>query len=108
MAVVKFSTSLDALALGGGSYDIRRIVTVWLGLQDNQRIRKDGPTMKAAVEELYNDGRSRTVHGANEKVGHDWSSTRALGEQFGRLCLIMALDCAAQNPTLDDPLQLQI
>lgn len=107
MAVVKFSMSLDALAVGGKSGGIRRLISARLGLQDDQPIRKNGPTMKAAVEELYSDGRSRTVHGTNEKVSHDWSSTRGLGEQFGRRCLTAALDWAARNPTLDDPSQLQ-
>jgi hypothetical protein len=107
MAVVKFSATLDALAVGGKSGGIRRLVSARLGIRESQEIRKDGPTMRAAIDEIYSEGRSRTIHGTNDKLGHDWSSTRALGEQFARLCLIAALDWAVKNPAADDPVQLQ-
>ncbi|RWM29781.1 hypothetical protein [Mesorhizobium sp.] len=107
MAVVKFSASLDALANGAKSGGIRRLITARLHLAADKPIRKDGPTMKAAVEEIYSDGRSRTIHGTNDKLSHDWTSTKALSEQFARLCLIMSLDWAASNATTDDPALLQ-
>lgn len=107
MAVVKFTATLDALASGGKSGGIRRLVNARIGIQDNQQIRKDGPTLKAAVDEIYSDGRSRTIHGTNDKLGHDWSSTRRLAETFARLCLIMSADWMARNPTVDDPATLQ-
>jgi hypothetical protein len=103
MAVVKFSACLDALASGGKSNGIRSLIRARLGMQDNKPIRKDGPTMHQAVEEIYSSGRSRTIHGTNDKFGNDWSSTRALAEQFARLCLVMSLDWAVSNPARDDP-----
>lgn len=107
MAVVKFSACLDALASGGKSNGIRGLIRARLGLEDNKPIRKDGPTMHEAVEEIYSSGRSRTIHGTNNKIGDDWSSTRALAEQFARLCLVMCLDWAVSNPTSDDPAALK-
>jgi hypothetical protein len=107
MAVVKFSACLDALASGGKSNGIRSLVRARLGMQDENPIRKDGPTMRQAVEEIYSSGRSRTIHGTNDKITNDWSSTRALAEQFARLCLLMSLDWAASNLTSDDPLALK-
>lgn len=56
MAVVKFSACLDALASGGKSNRIRSLVRARLGMQDDKSIRKDGPTMHEAVEEVYNSG----------------------------------------------------
>lgn len=107
MSVVKFSASLDALANGRKAGGIRRLINARLGLQDGQIIRKDGPTMKAAVDEVYSEGRSRTIHGTNDRLGHDWSSTRRLAEQFARLCLIAVIDWTVKNPVIDDPAALQ-
>lgn len=107
MAVVKFTATLDALAGGGKSGGIKRVVNARLGIKDGSTIRKDGPTLKAAVEEIYSDGRSRTMHGTNDKLGHDWSSTRRLAEAFARLCLITCAAWMAQNPSGDDPAALQ-
>ncbi|WP_157070145.1 hypothetical protein [Aureimonas frigidaquae] len=106
MAVVKFSACLDALASGGKSTGIRSLIRARLGMQDDKLIRKDGPTMHSAVQEIYGLGRSRTIHGTNDKIGDDWSSTRAVAEQFARLCLIKCLDWVVSNPTSDDPLAL--
>lgn len=107
MALVKFSACLDALSSGGKSNGIRDLIRARLGMQDDKPIRKDGPTMHQAVEEIYSSGRSRTIHGTNDKIGNDWSSTRALAEQFARMCLVMSLDWAVSNPTSDDPLALK-
>ncbi len=107
MAVVKFSACLDALASGGKSAGIRSLISARLGMQDNTPIRKDGPSMREAVDEIYSSGRSRTIHGTNDKIGNDWSSTRALAEQFARVCLVMCLDWAVSNPTNNDPLALK-
>jgi hypothetical protein len=62
--------------------------------------------MKQVVDQIYSEGRSRTIHGTNEKLGYDWSNTRALAEYFTRYALMNCIDRAANNPTVDDPLQL--
>lgn len=107
MAVVKFTATLDALACGGKSGGIKRVVNARLGIKDDSTIRKGGPTLKKAVDEIYGEGRSRTIHGTNDKLGHDWSSTRRLAEAFARLCLIMCAEWMAKNPSSDDPTALQ-
>jgi hypothetical protein len=108
MAIVKFVATLDALASGGKSGGIKRLVNKQLGIQNDQLIRENGPTLKAAVDEIYGHGRSRTVHGVNDRLGHDWSSTRRLAEEFARLCLIGSVDWMVQNTTIDDPKALQV
>ena len=107
MAIVKFSASMDALAGGGKSGGIRRLIAARIGLRDESPIREDGPTLKQAIETIYSDGRSRTIHGTNDELGHDWSGTMGLADQFARLCLISCMHWAAQNPALDDPSLLQ-
>ena len=106
MATVKYSATLDALACGGKSGGIKRLINARLGIQDSDQIRPNGPTLKNAVEEFYSEGRSRTIHGTNEKLGQDWSATRGLAGQFACLCLLECIDWAAQNPSSDDPKQL--
>jgi len=106
MAIVKYSAALEALACGGKSDGIRRLINARLGIQDNSPIRPNGPTLKQAIDEIYSDGRSRTVHGTNSKLGHDWTEVRGLAEQFTRLCLIACFEWAAKNPSSDSPSQL--
>ena len=105
MGIVKFTAALDALACGKNKGGIRRLITARLGLRENTPIRPGGPTMKAAVDQIYSEGRSRTIHGTNQKLGHDWSDTKSLSEQFARLCLLTCIDWAAANPTSKDPTQ---
>ena len=105
-AIVKFSATLDALSCGGASRGIKRLIAARLGLKDGDPIRQGGPTVKAAIDKIYGDGRSRTIHGTNEKFGHDWSGARDLSEQFARRCLLACIDWAAANPKSDDPKQL--
>jgi hypothetical protein len=107
MAIVKFTASMDALAGGHGEPAICRVITARLGLKPPDPIRRNGPTLSEAIKKIYGDGRSRTVHGTNDKFGWDWTDTKGSAEQFARLCLISCMDWAAQNTTADDPALLQ-
>lgn len=106
MAIVKFSAALDALAHGKKAPGIRRLVNTRLRISDDQPLWGTGPTLKSAVSDFYDYGRSRTVHGTNDKLGHDWTETRGLSEQLGRLCLLTCIYWAAENPASDDPSDL--
>jgi hypothetical protein len=107
MAIVKFAASMDALACGERSGGIKRLINSQLGIQDSTIIRSGGPTLKQAIEEIYSEGRSRTMHGNNEKLSHDWAKTRGLAEEFARLCLMACIAWAANNPSCNDPKQLK-
>ncbi|SEM19113.1 hypothetical protein [Xaviernesmea oryzae] len=107
IALVKFSACLDTLASGGKSNGIRSMIKARLGVPSDKPIRKDGLTMHEAVDEIYSLGRSRTIHGTNDKIGNDWSSTRELAEHLARLCLLTCLEWAADNPENSDPLALK-
>lgn len=106
MAIVKHSSSLDALASGQKTGGIRKLINARLGVQDDQPIRKGGQTLKQAIEEIYSDGRSRTLHGTNDKLGHDWTETKSLAEQIARLCLLTCIEWAFKNPSCNDPKSL--
>jgi hypothetical protein len=107
MAIVKLTASLDALAKGGKSGGIKKMITARLGAKPSDKLWADGTSMEQGVNEIYSDARSRTMHGTNDKLGHDWTSTRARAEGIARLCLIVCMEWASRNPTLDDPALLQ-
>ncbi|MDX8540090.1 hypothetical protein RFM23_20940 [Mesorhizobium abyssinicae] len=107
MAIVKFAATLDALASGGESSGILKLIQARLGPKPSDPIRANGQTAKQGVEEIYSKGRSRTMHGTNENLGHDWTSTRGFSEVIARYCLISCLGWAATNASDDPKLLLQ-
>ncbi|MEZ5898507.1 MAG: hypothetical protein R3D51_03340 [Hyphomicrobiaceae bacterium] len=107
MAIVKFTATMDALAGGHGEPAICRVITARLGLKPQDPIRRNGPTLSEVIKKIYGDGRSRTVHGTNDKFGWDWSDTEGQAEQFAKLCLLSCMDWASQNTAVDDPALLQ-
>lgn len=101
-AIVNFMAALDALASGEREKGFRRLINARLGLENDQPLKRGGPPLQATIRELYSEGRSRTVHGTNDKLHHDWAEARNLAEQLARLCLVASLDVAAKAAN-DDP-----
>ncbi|MGM5028986.1 hypothetical protein AB8B02_22460 [Tardiphaga sp. 862_B3_N4_1] len=106
MAVVKFAASMDALSCGRRARGIRSLISCQLKIDDNFEITPDGLTLKQALEQIYSEGRSRTLHGTNEKFAHDWTGIRDIAEQLARLCLVNCIDWTAANRDIDDPSML--
>ncbi|MFH1343757.1 MAG: hypothetical protein ABIL01_21495 [Pseudomonadota bacterium] len=106
MSIVKFSASLDALGGGGKASGIRRVINARLGIKDDDAALKDGTKLKEVIDEIYSDGRSRTIHGTNDKLGYDWSVTKSVAEHFARYCLVTCIYWAGKHPSIDDPVQL--
>lgn len=106
MSIVKFSASLDALAGGGRASGIRRLIKARLGIKDEDAALKDGTTLKQVIDEIYSDGRSRTIHGTNDKLGYDWSVTKSVAEHLARYCLVTCIYWVGKHPSVDDPSQL--
>jgi hypothetical protein len=50
MGIVKFSASMDALALGKKASGIRRVINARLKIKDEAPIRPEGPTMKQVID----------------------------------------------------------
>lgn len=82
---------------------IKRMITARLGVKPSDKLWEDGTTMEKGVKEIYSDGRSRTIHGTNDQLGHDWSSLRAGAEGLARLCLIVCMEWASHHAEQDDP-----
>lgn len=108
LSVVKSMAALDALASGGKSFGIKKLVTSRLGVTETTPIKKNGPTFQRVIDELYSDGRSRTIHGSSDKLYLDWTDSKYLAEELARLSFITCVDWIAANPTCDDPAQLRI
>ncbi|RWA66919.1 hypothetical protein [Mesorhizobium sp.] len=103
IAIVKFAATLDALACGERENGILNLFEARLGLKGDARIFSDGTTLKSAVSAIYGYGRSRTIHGNNDRIGTDWSNNSARAEQLARLCLIYCIEWAAENREIDNP-----
>ena len=96
MAIVKFCSSMEALARGKKSRGILDLMKARLRVRDEDKLRKD-------LKRLYETGRSQTVHGTNYRLGHDWSDSRSLSEELARICLISCLQWAAEHQQANDP-----
>jgi hypothetical protein len=104
IAVAKFGAGLDALALGKGENGILAFCQARRGWPNNQILPLRGhPTLKAAVERIYNKGRSRTLHGSNDAIGQDWSNVRLWAEFLGRQMLLTALQWVGDHPDVTNP-----
>ena len=96
MAIVKFCSAMEALACGGNEKRILKLAKARLRIRDETQFVKD-------VKKLYRRGRSRTVHGTNDRLGHDWSHSKDLAEHLARACLISCLELVAESQGSDDP-----
>jgi hypothetical protein len=103
IAVTKFMASLDALAGGSRSGGIIDLVCARIGRDRTSPIRLGGPTFAEAIQNLYNEGRSRLVHGSSNRLGYDWQHQRELAESLARICIILCFEWAEANPNCDDP-----
>lgn len=102
MAIVKFTATLDALACGHRQKGILQLINIRLGIQDCDEI-SPGLNLKQAVKNIYKYGRSRTVHGTNHELRHDWSEIAVLAEQFAQSCLFNCIEWVTKNPSCDNP-----
>ena len=96
MAIVKFCAAMEALSCGRKKRGIVNLVRSRLVIKDEDQFGKD-------LDRIYGDGRSRTVHGTSDKLGHDWSDDRQVAEGLARLCLLSCLQRASECPQLRDP-----
>lgn len=108
ISIVKFAASLDSLANGKGVEAICRMINARLQMPGSRSIFSGGPSVKSTIKKIYSQARSLTIHGANDKLGLDWSQTRSHAEWFARYSLISCLIWAHENPMENDPSKLQV
>ena len=96
MAIVKFCSSMDALACSGAQPGINALGRARLTIRDESGF-------DSLVKEIYGDGRNATVHGRNEELTHDWSGKRLSAERLARKLLVSCMIWAEKHPDCDDP-----
>ncbi|MEX0899435.1 MAG: hypothetical protein WD081_01950 [Gammaproteobacteria bacterium] len=106
-SVVQFAACLDALSGGKKEAGILKLVRARLGIAESKVINKDGTTVKQLVSRIYGEGRSRTVHGTNKKLAHDWSTAAFNAQQLARACLIACLEQTGSDKSIKEPVMLQ-
>ena len=103
MAVVKYCSSMDALANGAREKGIVSLGHKRLGLRDEAR----RSAFRDFVADVYRDRRSPTVHGNDRQFEHDSSSKRAGAEHLARLLLLRCLTWVSEHPEVTDPRALR-
>ena len=103
MAVVKFCSSMDALACGAQKGGILSLGHARLGLKDEAgRL-----AFRRFVNDVYRRGRSPTVHGNDKQFGHDSSIKRAGVEHLARELLLSCLTWVSEHPEVKHPRALR-
>ena len=96
MSVMNFAMTLDALAQGGRSKGIVKMIQGLTGWRCDKVITRSGQTIKYIVERIYSDARSRTVHGTSERYHLDWQELREIATYITRRCLTQAIGRAGE------------
>ena len=105
MAVVEFVASIECLSGGRKESGIVKLLSARLGIEENDPFHH-GETLKQVIRRIYGTGRSRTIHGSNSEIVHDWSPVRALTECIARIAIVSCIDWFQQNPKATDPKEL--
>lgn len=88
MAVVKFAAALDTLAGGKGASGICKLVELRCAVADmDAPFLTDGTTAKQLVEDVYEGGRSRIVHGTRPRILEDVAELRVRAEFLATIVL---------------------
>ncbi|MCY4132248.1 MAG: hypothetical protein OXF39_06330 [Nitrospira sp.] len=98
MSIIAFITALESLTGGREFNGILDLLKARLGLEDRTDVWR-GQTLKQVVKRIYRKARSRTLHGTNDQLLHDWSTTREMAESMARHGLVSCMELVAKNPT---------
>lgn len=101
VAIIFLSSSLDALCKKGKAKEITELVCQTLGKEKTESPWNGAPPIHILVKDIYDDGRSRLIHGTSEKVNRDWGPLRVNAEQVAKFCLLGALIYFAKHPNCD-------
>src|SRR3546814_16659296 len=79
---------MDALTGGKEVPGILSLISARLGPKPDDPLMTDGRKTKKVIAQIYNDGRSKLIHGASADFAHDWTQVRVSAEVIGRWLLI--------------------
>ena len=98
MSIVKFTASLEALSPKQNSSAVLDLLKSRLNLKEEDPVTKN-KNLKQIVDLVYSQARSRTLHGTNTKLLHDWSIVQACAEELTRDCIVSSMKFLIKNPT---------
>ena len=98
MAIAEFITALESLTGGRQLSGILNLLKARLRMEDDTKVWQ-GETLKQVVNRIYSKARSRTLHGTNDQLLHDWSTTREMAESMARHGLVSCMEWAENNLT---------
>ncbi|MBU2959140.1 hypothetical protein Q4511_10865 [Paracoccus sp. 1_MG-2023] len=101
-AIVFFSAALDALSPRGKLRGITDLVCQTLGKKPTDALWLDGPEIHKLLKDIYDQGRSRLIHGTSDRTNRDWSQLRKEAELVAKWCLLGALIFYAKRPECDE------
>ena len=96
MSIAEFITALESLTGGREWRGILDLLKARLGMEDDTEVMQ-GKTLKQVVKRIYSTARSRTRHGTNDQLLHDWSTTREMAESMARHGLVSCIDWVESN-----------
>lgn len=104
VAIAKLGTSLDVLSNGGKYVGISGMVSSLLGANGSDIVVKgDEPkTLDQLIKQIYDDGRSKVLHGTYYDRLESLESERKLAEELARMVLISAALCLLEYKGDDD------
>ncbi|WP_045124848.1 hypothetical protein [Acinetobacter nosocomialis] len=94
IAVAKLACCLDTLSNGGKKVGIKKLLTNMLGIESGQIIFKDGLKnieLDDFVQKIYNQGRSRILHGTIEDMLESYDLDKRRLISCGRIVLLESL-----------------
>ena len=97
MSIVKFTASLEALAKRPKFSGVMELLKARFNMSEDYLITPD-KTLKEMVDLIYNRARSRTLHGTNAKILHDWSFVKSNAEIITRHCIVSSMYFLMENP----------
>ena len=97
MSIVKFTASLEALAKRPKFAGVMELLKARFNMSEDYLITPD-KTLKEMVDLIYRHARSKTLHGANAEILHDWSFVKTNAEIITRHCIVSSMYFLMENP----------
>ena len=102
MAIVEFAAALECLCGGTREKGIVKLLSARLGIDAEDPFYED-KNLGQTVKLIYRTGRSKTIHGTNSEIVHDWSPIRTLSEFVARHGIVACMEWFQQNPNATNP-----
>lgn len=101
-ALVQYGISIDVLAKGGRANGISDMLAGLFGIGVDDKLMKDGDTVRQIVSDIYEKGRSQFGHGGRPALIEDLPVSRATADSVAARALDLYLDRLRLYGAADD------